>query len=369
MTEISDAYAAAYERLGSYRAVADEFGVNESTVRRSLQRRDFRENLDPGIADALNRTGITTDTARFGYRRIKDQDGSFNTVFWRLPQEEQANIIDTIKERLSDVQPLPKIAKPTQVNSDLLTLYPVADAHLGMMAWGRETGEDYDTATGIKRLKEWVGQCVDAAPASETGVILGVGDLLHADDTTNQTPASKHALDVDTRHFKTLSVTIDAMKACIEYAAQKHDRVIVRILPGNHDKHAYLAVLLGLAQRYESNERVKVQAIPSEFFVHQFGKVMLAAHHGDKAKADRMVHFIADEYAEVWGKTRHRYLWTGHLHHHKSQDIGGIQWEQLRALTAKDAYATSHAYSARAQMQAITYDRQRGEIQRVKVGL
>jgi hypothetical protein len=71
----------------------------------------------------------------------------------------------------------------------------------------------------------------------------------------------------------------------------------------------------------------------------------------------------------MWGRTKYRYLFTGHLHHHKSQDLGGVHWEQLRAITAKDAYAASHAYSGRSEMQAITYDRQRGEISRVRVAL
>jgi hypothetical protein len=94
---------------------------------------------------------------------------------------------------------------------------------------------------------------------------------------------------------------------------------------------------------------------------------MVAAHHGDKAKADRMVFFMADEYAPMWGRTRHRFLFTGHLHHHKSADIGGVQWEQLRAVTERDAYAVGHAYTARAQLQAITYHKTRGEVMRVKV--
>jgi hypothetical protein len=46
-----------------------------------------------------------------------------------------------------------------------------------------------------------------------------------------------------------------------------------------------------------------------------------------------------------------------------------VQWEQLRALTAKDAYAVSNAYTARAQLQGITLHKDRGEISRVKVGL
>jgi len=48
-------------------------------------------------------------------------------------------------------------------------------------------------------------------------------------------------------------------------------------------------------------------------------------------------------------------------------DIGGLQWMQLRAITAKDAYAAGKAYSARASLEAITFDADQGEIQRVRV--
>lgn len=37
------------------------------------------------------------------------------------------------------------------------------------------------------------------------------------------------------------------------------------------------------------------------------------------------------------------------------------------AVAERDAYAVSHAYSARAQLQAITFHRTRGEVQRVSV--
>jgi hypothetical protein len=245
----------------------------------------------------------------------------------------------------------------------------LADAHIGMMAWGKETGEDYDTGLAAARITDWVGRCVAASPASGTAVILDVGDLMHADDQTNQTPRSRHVLDVDTRHYRTLEVTIAALVTTVEIALRRHLEVIVRILPGNHNPHSYMAVMFALAERYREEPRVTIQKVPGEFFMIEFGKVMIAAHHGDKSKADRIVHYIADQYREAWGRTNYCYLFTGHLHHHKSQDIGGVVWEQLRALTAKDAYAASHAYVARAQMQAITLHRERGEVQRVKVGI
>jgi hypothetical protein len=238
---------------------------------------------------------------------------------------------------------------------------------MGMMAWGKETGEDYDTSIAADRVRSWVARAVDASPASETAVILGLGDLTHADDQSNMTPRSKHVLDVDTRHFRTLDVTIQALAYGIEYAAQKHARVIVRILPGNHDLNTYMAVMFALHERYRENPRVEVQKIPGEFFVMRHGKCLLAAHHGHGGKPERMVMFLADEHAQEWGQTRHRFLWTGHLHHLKAADIGGVQWMQLRAITAKDAYAAGNAYSARASLEAFTFDADQGEIQRVRV--
>ena len=352
---------AAFERHGSVSAAAEALGLARSTFRNRLA----RAQLDPAIADSMAAIG-TNMVPALAWAKTKSKDGTSYSVLLK-PQASEEGALDAIRAAFAGLDAAPPVSAPRHADADLLTLYPLADVHIGMMAWGRETGEDYSTALACARVRDWVGQCVASAPPAETAVILGVGDLLHADDQRNVTPQSKHQLDVDTRYFKTVDVTISALAACVDLALQKHKRVILRILPGNHDTHSHLAVLFALAERYRENKRVEVQKLPGEFWAYEWGKVMLAAHHGDKAKAQQMVLFLADEYPELWGRTRHRFLFTGHLHHHKAQDIGGVQWEQLRAVTARDAYAASHAYSARAQMQAITYHKDRGEVSRVKV--
>ncbi len=348
------------------REIAEHLGISQGAVKDRLERArkaQAREALSGGIQDALERTGIDPSNARFGYRRIKDEDGSFNTVFWRMPAAEQTSLAERIRDTLSELPALPRITPPKRADKDLLNVIPIADAHIGMMAWGGETGEDYDTDKAARRVMEWVGKCVDAAPSAQECIILDVGDLTHADDQSNQTPRSKHGLDVDTRHYRTVETTIAALASSIEYAAQKHRKVRVRILPGNHNPHAYLAVLFALKERYRASSQIEVEAEPGEFWVHEHGKVMLCAHHGDKADANRLAHFMADEFAEIWGRTKHRFLFTGHLHHKKAQDIGGIEWEQLRALSARDAHAYSNAYSARAALQALTFHREAGKVQ------
>lgn len=304
-----------------------------------------------------------------GWRHAYDDEGrKIETVRWTAPKQEQVDdIVTRVREAFEGMEPATPVPAPEYVNAQLCTVYPIADVHLGMLAWNRTSGRDYDTDIASERVKSWVAQCVAASPASDTAVILDIGDYTHADNDTYQTPRSKHVLDVDTRMFRTLDVGIATLAAAVEMALTRHKKARVCILPGNHDSTIYLAVMFALAERYREDSRVEVHKQPSEFFLHEFGRVMIAAHHGDKAKADRLVHFVADEFAEAWGRTKHRFLFTGHKHSHKSQDIGGMKWEQLRAVAERDAYAVSHAYSARAQLQAITYHIERGEVQRVSV--
>lgn len=359
-----------YEEAGrNYTQGAKDADMNVMTFKRHVREAmNLGLHLSQGAQGAMESAGLNGVEIKGGWKRIQHEDGSFDTVRWSAPQTEATqDILECIREAFCDLPAADVTPAPAHKAKDLLTLYPIADAHIGMLAWGEETGEDYDTNTAIKRLVSWLGQAVEASPPSETAVILDVGDLTHADDQTNQTPRSKHVLDVDTRHFRTLDVTIAALVSATKLALKKHKRVIVRILPGNHNMTSYMAILFALAEHFRNEPRVEVQKEPGEFFAHQFGVNMICAHHGDKGKAERMVLFLADEYPEMWGKTRHRFLWTGHLHHHKSADIGGVKHEQLRALTARDAYAKSHAYCARAQLQAITYHRDKGEIGRVSV--
>jgi macrodomain Ter protein organizer (MatP/YcbG family) len=349
---------------------ATALNLNYNTFRSRLaeaQRQGL--HLSQGIRKVVERAELSSTEAGGGWLHTYDENGKkLATTYWRPPQIAPEDYADRLRAILADVPPAPAVHLDATPSEDLLTLIPIADAHLGLMAWGRETGEDWDTRKGAERLVAWVGRTLSALQPSHRCVLLFAGDLLHADDGRSETPASKHRLDTDTRYFKMLETTIQAAAQTVDMALTKHESVTVRFLPGNHDPHAAVAVMMAVAERYREEPRVIVQRDPSEFFVKQFGKVLIAAHHGHRAKADRIVHFVADEFWTLWGKTRFRYLFTGHMHHHKSQDIGGMTWEQLPAVASRDAYTVSNAYVARARMAGITYHRERGEIARSITG-
>lgn len=352
----------------SLNEIAIALNVTKGTVEKRLTRARKWIDASEGQVAAMEVTGLQPDTAKFGWRIIQHQDGSRDSVFWDARGQADEDKLESIRSIMDGIQPVKPVKPPKHSDEDLLTVYPIADAHIGMRAWGKEAGADYDAEIACARLQDWIGRCVASSPASKEAVIVDVGDLFHANDDTNATPKSKHVLDVDTRFYRTAEVTLTALSAAIDCALHKHEFVRLVILPGNHDPYAYLIILFAMAERYRNDPRVEVIKQPGEFWIHQFGQNMLAFHHGDKAKAERLVLFLADEFPDIWGATKYRHLWTGHLHHHKSADIGGVTWEQLRAMTEKDAYARSHAYSARSQLQGITLHREKGEISRVKVG-
>lgn len=343
---------------GSMRAKARELGIPESTYRRKV-----KQGIDPALKAAMDGVGthLVPSVAWIKTRGL--------SVLLRPPVADPINVAEHLRDVFANLDPVEPWPESPAADEDLLTLYPLADVHLGMLAWGEETGEDYDTTIAVNRLRKGMSSLVLAAPGSQTAIILNAGDFLHANDDTNSTPASKHALDTDSRHWRTLDAAVQVTVDLIEMALTKHQTVVYRALRGNHDPSAPPVLTFALKQRYRNEPRVVIEQNPSDFFVYEFGDVMITAHHGDKAKPERLVGFFADQFAKAWGRTLHRFLWTGHLHHHKSQDIAGMKWEQLRAISARDAYASSHAYSARSQMLSVTYHRALGEVQRSSVGL
>lgn len=345
----------------SIRQTAKKLGISKTSVFDRLAGAKAYLSAGEGIQSAMANAGIH-DINQLHSGWLKTDEAS---LYFVQPKQSSINqltdIIDVIKDKMTDIHPAPTLTKPNFILKKMLTIYPIADAHFGMR------GEGYDLDVAKKRMRQGIQQCITGSLRAEECIILDVGDLTHADDTKYQTPRSKHPLDMAGSQYESLDAAIDTLCTCIEMAAQHHKQVRVRILRGNHNENSYLAVMFALFERYRNENRIEIERTPSDFFVYRFGKCMFAAHHGDKAKPERLVMHMAHEWAEDWGATKWRYYFTGHLHHAKLQDVGGVQVEQLRAVTGKDAYAASHGYVASPQMQAITYHKDKGEISRIKV--
>ena len=349
----------------THREIGRHLGIDESSVRERIRNAKKHAEADSAIQGAMSSVGMA-DAGPLHSGWIKSEGAS---LYFQMPKDGGANVSEIVREAFENIPACPLIPSPREFTDGLLTVYPIFDAHVGMRASAAESGEDMDNEKAEARITGGMAQCISSAPMSEQAVVLIGGDALHANDQTAMTPKSKHILDVASSYDEALDVAIRTFAACVEMAASKHKNVIVSVIQGNHDRDAFLAIMYALRERYRDNPRIEVQRKHGDFFVMEWGRVMIASHHGDKAKAERLVMHMADEWSTMWGRTRFRYYFTGHMHHTKMQDVGGVQVEQLRAVAPRDAYAASHSYSSRSEMQAITYHRDSGEVSRVKVSL
>jgi transposase-like protein len=156
----------------------------------------------------------------------------------------KADLLGAITAALADHVPAAPLPAPPHTRADIITVYPVADLHLGLYAWARETGASYDVEIAAGLLRSAVQNLVGRAAPSEAAIILDLGDYFHTDSSRNQTARSANPLDVDTRYARVLRIGYELVVDAIELALQKHERVIYRKLPGNHDDETSLMLAI-----------------------------------------------------------------------------------------------------------------------------
>lgn len=254
---------------------------------------------------------------------------------------------------------------PNHADDDLLTVYVVGDHHLGLYCWKDEAGRDYDLDIGTQLLHSTMGDLVSSAPAAATAVVLSLGDFFHMDSSANETTKGT-AVDGDTRRAKVYKVGVKLMISCIEMALQKHSKVIVRCLPGNHDQETTPTLAISLWAFFHNEPRVDVDCSPSRFFHHQHGTTMLSATHGDKCKIFKMPGVMAASQPAMWGATRFRYALAGHIHHKEKfcKEEDGVICETFQVLPPPDAWHVGMGFGSGRSMTAVNYHRTRGEVSR-----
>ena len=342
------------EHAGNKTAAARAAGVHPRTLGRWLEQ-------DPAIVESMKVANTNLVPSMVW---IKNKTHSIQ-LKPTLPSENTVvDLIDRLKDAFANVNATPTVLAPERTLDDLLTVYPVMDMHLGMRAWGPETGDqDYDLDLATQDVRSAFSKVFNLTPDSREAILILGGDTLHADDNRAETPASKHKLDVDGRHYRVLENSIALMGEVVESLLGKHDKVRVRVLRGNHDEHSHLVLSFALAERYRNEPRLVIERDPRDLFMYQWGGCAIFAHHGDKAKPGQLALYLSDV-CPFWSETRHRHVLTGHVHHDQSKDLGPVRWESLRAFCPPDAYAASMGYGGRRALQALTFHKQDGLVLR-----
>lgn len=390
------------ETVAAY--IANERNQRATAIALGCSRRKVQKHLEWGAARGF--LGPMETMPGFVIKTIssKAEDGSFVKQV-REPGEEfktpaghlvkgESALVDSegrvlqkwVKTKLGELDPIylaERMAKcfeglkaaeprpaPLVVDAHRLALYPLPDLHLGLYAWGAEAAMNWDLATAVEAYRDAMAEVVDGTPPAELAIVLGGGDYIHANTNEFRTQ-SGNVLDGDGRTDKVIDAGLDLAVYKIDLALQKHARVLVRFLKGNHDEYASIAIVQALAAWYRNEPRVSVDKDPSLFWWHRFGKVLLGASHGHNVKIGDMPLIMANRVPTDWGETEHRFVHMFHVHH-KTQHIfenGGVIAESHQSPAAQDSWHFGKGYLSGRSMQSITYHQERGEIVRNRVAL
>lgn len=393
--ELCEQTAALYLKHGNKQRAADEAGIARNTFCSRLNTASARGFLGPARAkpgfvfkSISSKEGDTwvkqvpEPGEEFevpeghvvkGVSVLVDADGRTRQQ-WIKTREgiDPRSLIDTIKTAFDGFEGHAKpVPAPVAADAYLLNLLPCNDWHTGVYIWGDEASENWDLAKAERVIGQSVEDVVWRSPSAGTCIVLGGGDLMHSDTNDNRTANSGNALDVDGRHQKVLGATCRLMVRTIDAALHRNDKVVVRILPGNHDPYSSVAIAYFLLAWYRAEPRVAVDVDPSLFFWHRFGLVLIGSTHGHTVKAGQMASIMAHRRAEDWGQTKYRYVHTFHLHHSAktATEGNGVITETHQAPVPQDAWHFGSGFLSGRSLQTITYHSMFGEISRCRVAI
>lgn len=353
----------------TYPVASKSLGIAKRNVERSIHLIRTRAALQ-GYSPQHDMTRTVPDgyTVR-GVSTYYNRDGQA-TGQWvksRADDERRAELIAEWIDRLADdVKPLPPVKPPKDSDSELLAVIPMGDPHFGMFAWAKESGDDFDLSIADRLQRAVIDRLVSLSPPAAECLLINLGDFFHADDSTNATPGSGHALDVDTRFDKIMDVAEDCMIYCVHRLLEKFQTVHFWSMPGNHDPHAGSPLARILRAYFRENPRVKIDVKPGKFNYMRFGKVLIGSTHGDMAKPQDLPLLMATDKAQDWGKSSFRYWYVGHVHHKTVKEHPGCIVETCRTLAPRDAWHAGMGYRAGRDMQLIVHHREFGETVRIR---
>ena len=305
---------------------------------------------------------------RMGKVTVQRGPGGVERVWERQHPDAEAQLerLQALREVM--LEGLPRVAPsvpPVYADDDLLTVYPEGDGHAGLYAWVAETGQAFDLVEYERIHRAATDRLVASAAPSAYALYIDLGDSLHADNNASRTKSGHH-LDTHGRHGEVVRAVMRCKRYRMARLLEKHRHLTYRENPGNHN--SITAVLLSemMATIYENEPRVTVSTSPNPYWFHGFGANLIGTTHGDGAKGANLPLLMAVDAPAQWLASEHgsRVWFVGHVHHKDIKDHPGVTVEYCRTLAAPDIWSHGAGYRSKRSMEAVTYHRTDGEIER-----
>lgn len=321
------------------------------------QKREHGEKFEVPEGQFLKRVSALTDADdRIIVKwNITDKDAAAGKAAMRA-------VVDAFKEEIPRAEIVPA---PTHIlRADLLNQYTLTDAHFGKLAWGEETGSDYDLKIAEQMYLDWFSMAIRLSPEAAIGLLAQLGDMLHHDSHLSVTPTHAHVLDADSRLQKVIRVVIRTLRRIVKMMLEKHESVHLIMADANHDPAGEAWLREMFAAFFEDEPRVTVDRSPSTYYAYEFGLTSLFYHHGHKRKPSVVDSVFASRFRQIYGRTKFSYAHLGHRHSDALLSGNLMKVEQHETLASPDAHEANGGWPLGQSAKVITYSSRFGEVGR-----
>ena len=228
-------------------------------------------------------------------------------------------MIKDYKPPVSSIIPkeLRNIVTPEVNDENNLLEISIFDLHIGKLAWGGETGENYDVKIARHRFLTSIENLLRRASGFQYNRILfPIGNDFFNSDTIFNTTTKGTQQDEDLRWQKTFDIGVRLIVDAVNVLKQTGVPVDVMVIPGNHDfeRSYYMGKYLEAWFNNDSAVSVNTGASPRKYY--RWGNVLLGFTHGSEEKEASLPMIMANdiESKPMWSETKFHEWHLGHIH-------------------------------------------------------
>lgn len=322
--------------------------MSKKKIRPRMNNDEYQIFLDlknKGIFESCEKLDVNYENVKHLWKKTKQE-----SLFIKNPnyKEKDEIIISKLQEDLiKDLQQYSpnfiNLVRIENKDSYLLVIDP-ADIHIGKLATAFECGEDYNNQIAVKRVLEGVKGILQKSSSFHIDKILFIGgnDILHI-DTPKRTTTSGTFQDTDgmwhTNFLIAKKLYVDVLELLIGVAD-----VHFQFNPSNHDYTNGFFLAQVIETYFRNCTNITFDCSISHRKGFKYFNNLIGTTHGDGAKMQDLPLLMATEYPKEWAGTKHRYVYTHHVHHKVAKDFIGLTVESLRSPSGTDSWHHRNGY-------------------------
>lgn len=355
--QIKEAYSNWGGGASSVNEICRKFGLSRNTLKSILRSMGMTHDSSPWSNEHVNKSteeeliqdllrrkeeSVLVQAERIEWDAIKRDANKYRNL--ELYSKSIRSNFETFKGKKYSV---PKI-KLKKSDIPYSIIISPTDFHWGKYS-PKYTEDEYNREIAKDRLFSLTEELVNRISfrGKPEKIILAIGgDGLHIDNQGRSTTRGT-LQDCDGTPSELVSTYVRLCKEYIDYLSQIAN-VHVFVIAGNHDYYSTTMLREALKGWFHCKERVEIEDSVSPRQSILYGKSLITFMHGDEGNTKDYPAIIAGESANKWGKSKWRFIFTGHLHTERElPTFGNVTVYRMPSLAGTDDWHFRKGYKSR----------------------